>query len=882
MKTFLFQSQLYSLFILVAFTSPLFSQSSVSVQAIYGGRINTMAGYKSSTTDGRIFVATESANSIFSATVSTPMMGASSVGTFSVLSCADETANLGSGIQRMATHSVSESLAFIATGTLYTTVTPYSAKVSIATGVSDVVIKSGNLFYLRNSTELNWGSLSGAGVYTAIGSQTYAAFGTLSNAKLTIASTDSIYVFGEGTAPTLLKSSDIHSAFTVSSTFSTISLATLSATVTWKAFGVGPDGRLFVAGSDNTNKYIAYSDDAGATWTSVNTGLSGQSGSNLAFYQTGTSPIAYKVFFAKGYSDNRGATWQEFGNSSFQTHPNDGSVAVFPSPTLYGNFIVCMTTDQGIGTSTNGGSIITEIDNGIQAIQVNDFDMNTTKTDGWMASKAGVRSVSSFNTTANWSMAMFPNGDGSPYYAAEMVGNTVASAYVGNVRVYKTINTGSTWSQVFTAEIAPYSFASSSQVKAIEVCPTNNNLVLVGYNQQGSNKGGVFYTTDGGTSWAQLRIVATSDGQDVDVNDIAFNTEGGNTVAYIAVEYNSASPASYSIYRAVWSGSAWTVAQSMTSTETALGHDYVVSIEDIHISSSGNLLIAGGANASGQARLYYRDKTGTDLWTYLSTYVAGANNVPAVTLGVDTVFYALNNQIYAKKLTGGSAVYHTYPNGTQINFLYYDALLSGTGTGMQDVNFANIVLPVEFVDVQATLNDHKAALLTWQTASSVNAKGFYIEKAESSVYTEGVNKLAFATIGFVKDKDQAAAYDFTDADVTEGKTYYYRLKQVDMNEAFTYSKVVAVNVLGKKSDWILYPNPSKNKTTIAFYAPNDGDIWISLVDATGREVKRQSFGYLKAGAHQLNILTADLPNGSYVCRLATATDVSIKRLIIRD
>ena len=63
---------------------------------------------------------------------------------------------------------------------------------------------------------------------------------------------------------------------------------------------------------------------------------------------------------------------------------------------------------------------------------------------------------------------------------------------------------------------------------------------------------------------------------------------------------------------------------------------------------------------------------------------------------------------------------------------------------------------------------------------------------------------------------------------------------------------------------------------------NDGDIWISLVDATGREVKRQSFGYLKAGAHQLNILTADLPNGSYVCRLATATDVSIKRLIIRD
>ncbi len=891
MRNFLLKLRLCSLSLFILFTSPLFSQSSVSVQAIYGGRINAMSGYKSSTTDGRIFVATESANSIFSAAVSTPMMGASSVGTFSVLPCADETANLGSSIQRMATHTLSESLAFIASGTLYTTVTPYTSKVTIASGANDVAIKLGNLFYLRNSTELNWGSLSGAGAYTATSLKVYATLGTLSNAKLTIGSDDYIYAFGEGTTPTLLKSSDTYSAFTTSSTFSAVSLATLSSSVTWKVFSVGPDGRLFVAGSNNTNKYIAYSDDAGTTWTSVNTGLSGQSGSNLAFYQTGTMPMAYKVFFAKGYSDDKGATWQEFGNSSFETHPNDGCVAVFPSPTLYGNFIVCMTTDQGIGASTNGGSQITEIDNGIQAVQVNDFDMNDTKTDGWMASKAGVRSVSSFNTTPIWSVAQFPNGDGSPYYAAEMVGNTVSSAYVGNVRVYKTTNTGSTWTQLFTAENAPYNFSGSSQIKAIEVCPTNTNLVLVGYNQPGSNKGGVFYTADGGTSWAQLRIVATADGQDVDVNDIAFNTEGGNTVAYIAVEYNSSSPASYSIYRAVWSGSAWTVAQSMTAAETALGHDYVVTIEDIHISSSGNLLIAGGANTSGQARLYYRDKTGTDLWTYLSTYVAGATTVPAVTLGIDTVFYALNNQVYAKKLTGGSAVYHTYPNGTQINFLYYDALLAGTGTGMQDVNYTNIVLPVEFVDVQATLNDQKAALLTWQTASSVNAKGFYIEKAKNPASflspsgvggTEGGKKLAFQSLGFVKDKNQAASYSYIDADVSEGNTYYYRLKQVDMNEAFTYSKVVAVAVLSKKSDWQLYPNPSKNNTNIAFYAHNDGETWVSLVDGTGREVKRQSFGYLKAGAHQMSINTTDLPNGSYVCRLATATQVLVKRLTIGD
>jgi hypothetical protein len=866
--------------ILMLLTSSIlcFAQTIVTTEAIYGGRINTIVSLKTSPTAGTIFVSTESANSIFKATVSTPAVGAPSVGTFSVLPCANAAANLGSGIYSMATHTTSQTLVFVANNTLYKTTTPYTTASVVATGVNDVTLKGATLMYLT-PTKINWGTLDGSGNYTAGGSCTHTLSGS---SKLLVGVDEYLYAFNSGTSPTLYKSSDVHTAFSASTSFSSISTTPLSTSVNWGAFGMGPDGRLFIGGA-SSSKQVAYSDNSGVTWTTVATGLSGVTGSNFAFYPTSVS--TYKVFFAKGYSSDNGATWAEFGNAGFQTHPNDGVVHTIPPSALYNaDFGVCMTTDQGLGMSTNGGSIITEIDNGIEAVQVNDFDMNDTKTDGWLASKAGIRSVSNFNTTPVWSLAMFPNGDGSPYYSAEMIGNTTNSAYVGNVRVYKTTNGGTTWSQVFTAENAPYNFQSAAQVTAVKVCPTNTSLVLAGYKQQGGNRGGVFYSADAGATWTQMRIVATSDGQDVNVNDIAFNTEGGTIVAYIGVDYQSVAPISYSIYRAVWNGTTWTVAQDMAATETALGHAYIVSIADIHVSTTKDTLLASGFTSSNAAAIYYRIKSGANKWTYLTTYVAGASTVGSVTMGVDTVFYSLNNSIYAKKFTGGSGVYYTYPNGTQINFLYYDALLAGSGTGMQGIQTSNLVLPIELTGFSVRLMAEKTALLTWQTAYSTNFKGFEVQKAENVIArneaTEGGKNLDFKQIGFVADKEKLATYDFTDAAIVEGKTYYYRLKQMDKDGSFTYSKVVALSILNKEKDWQLYPNPSKNVVTINFYQLSDGETTIQITDLTGRIVKNYPLGILKNGQNQAELPTHDLANGVYICRLSTSTSVLMKQLVI--
>jgi hypothetical protein len=71
-----------------------------------------------------------------------------------------------------------------------------------------------------------------------------------------------------------------------------------------------------------------------------------------------------------------------------------------------------MTTDLGLGVSSDSGTTLADICNGIEAVQVNDFVMNSDKSIGWTASKAGLRKVMNLTGTAVWGAARWPDGAG--------------------------------------------------------------------------------------------------------------------------------------------------------------------------------------------------------------------------------------------------------------------------------------------------------------------------------------------------------------------------------------------------------------------------------------------------------------------------------------
>ena len=167
----------------------------------------------------------------------------------------------------------------------------------------------------------------------------------------------------------------------------------------------------------------------------------------------------------------------------------------------------------------------------------------------------------------------------------------------------------------------------------------------------------------------------------------------------------------------------------------------------------------------------------------------------------------------------GSAIGNaqTWTNGTPVTLLSFTLSGTGTTTAMvhtyvelggdgkeSDCNSSPIILPVQLLNFQAQPQG-KTNFLDWQTANEKDNDGFSIERsAEGKV---------FKTIGFVKGHGtttEKQSYTFTDD--TPLSISYYRLKMIDFDGTFEYSKVVSVIAANKtqKLNIKAYPNPARH------------------------------------------------------------------------
>ena len=63
-------------------------------------------------------------------------------------------------------------------------------------------------------------------------------------------------------------------------------------------------------------------------------------------------------------------------------------------------------------------------------------------------------------------------------------------------------------------------------------------------------------------------------------------------------------------------------------------------------------------------------------------------------------------------------------------------------------------------------------------------------------------------------QNQIQLYQLEDLNVEFSGIYFYRVKQVDFDGKYTYSKVVSIQNLGENTSK-LYPNPAKDRVTIS-------------------------------------------------------------------
>ena len=193
-----------------------------------------------------------------------------------------------------------------------------------------------------------------------------------------------------------------------------------------------------------------------------------------------------------------------------------------------------------------------------------------------------------------------------------------------------------------------------------------------------------------------------------------------------------------------------------------------------------------------------------------------------------------------------------------------------------DYIFHDGASPVELSSFTGVLNgDHID--IQWRTETEVNNYGFYIESR-----TDNSNWL---TIGFVEghgNSNSPKQYNFSDDNINQSGTYYYRLKQMDNDGTYEYFDVVTVEV-GVLNNFYLtqnYPNPFNPETRIEFTLPEKQLVSLRVYNTLGELVEELVNEEREAGSYTVTFVASNLPSGVYIYKFQTSSFTINKKMTL--
>ncbi|WP_317195465.1 YDG domain-containing protein [Rufibacter psychrotolerans] len=234
--------------------------------------------------------------------------------------------------------------------------------------------------------------------------------------------------------------------------------------------------------------------------------------------------------------------------------------------------------------------------------------------------------------------------------------------------------------------------------------------------------------------------------------------------------------------------------------------------------------------------------------------------------------------------SGGTALFDTEFIGTEKEVTLTGASIIDKDTGEDHLNYELLgidayplgviekPLPVTLLSFEGKQGSNASVNLSWRTATEKDNDYFQVERSQDG--------RAFAAIGQVKGNgttNVVQAYSYTDGTAPAG-TVYYRLKQVDYDGKFEYSKVIAVKASGRngaEATLVAKPNPTPGKVVLTSTETATGPVTLTLYHSSGRVVAQK----LVEQGQELSLDLAGQVPGIYYVQAQTATGKSTTRVV---
>lgn len=178
--------------------------------------------------------------------------------------------------------------------------------------------------------------------------------------------------------------------------------------------------------------------------------------------------------------------------------------------------------------------------------------------------------------------------------------------------------------------------------------------------------------------------------------------------------------------------------------------------------------------------------------------------------------------------------------------------------------YYEIPLPVELSSFNAERKNNFRVDINWATSSEINNDYFVIERSIDIVNWEKRERVSGNG-----NSNTTNYYTFTDINNLD-VTSYYRLKQIDFNGAYTYSKTLSIEPINNKNNFSIYPNPSSGLLKIDSKVEYEK---IEIINLCGEIVFSSNII-----TKELNLNT--LKKGHYVVKAYSNKNVYIEKLLI--
>jgi hypothetical protein len=219
---------------------------------------------------------------------------------------------------------------------------------------------------------------------------------------------------------------------------------------------------------------------------------------------------------------------------------------------------------------------------------------------------------------------------------------------------------------------------------------------------------------------------------------------------------------------------------------------------------------------------------------------------------------------------GGSSIPFTIQTIKGIPYGFFAA-----GTNSYVAIYSGSPLPVTLINFYVTKQGDDA-LLNWTTTMEENNKGFEIQRSS--------DKSSWTAIGFVAGAGNSQTrqdYQYLDKNLPAG-TYYYRLRQIDLDGHAQFSKIVQVSFSGSLSLELMQnrPNPFNSSTTIDIVIPRQGRVQLMLYDQMGRPIQQLMDEFKTPGTYNIQVNRNGLSSGIYYYKMDALGQSIVRKMTL--